>query len=247
LPIYGLLAAGLVFGLMRSFREPRWGWITTSAVLAALCLVALWQVRGAAAANAVAVALVPAALVRAFPPPAGRALFFGLSRAAVMLALLLNPLSLIMFGSVTARALEIATGKPAPEVISDGPGTCRRAADYAPLARLPRGRVLAFIDAGPFLLLETPHAVLAAPYHRNVKGNAAALDVFLGEPRDAAARLQALAVDYVAFCPGAPERYNYGRTAPKGLAALLAQGEVPDFLERIALDGTDLQVYRPRK
>src|SRR4029077_4549166 len=123
-------------------------------------------------------------------------------------------------------------GRP-PLVIADGPGTCRRAADYAPLAKLPRGLVPAFIDAGPFVLMETPHSVVAAPYHRNIKGNGAMLDVFLGPADEAPARLKALGVDYVAFCPGAPERYNYERAAPQGLAARLARGEVPDFLERV--------------
>ena len=132
-------------------------------------------------------------------------------------------------------------------MIADGPGTCRRAADYAPLASLPRGLVLAFIDAGPFLLMETPHAVLAAPYHRNIAGNAAMLDIFLASPEEAQARLAALGVDYVAFCPGAPERYNYVSAAPEGLAASLTRGEVPAFLERIPLEGTDLAVYRVRR
>ena len=139
----------------------------------------------------------------------------------------------------------MASGAPRPVVITDGPGTCRRAADYAALKRLPPGRVLGFIDAGPFVLMETPHAVLAAPYHRNIQGNTAMLDAFLGAPD--AARLKALAVDYVAFCPGAPERYNYAAAAPAGLAASLSRGELPKFLERVALDGNELAVYRPRQ
>ncbi len=250
LPYYGLIAAALVLGLVRLVRERddlRWSWIACLAVLAVLAAIALWQVRGAAAANALAAALVPAALVRALPAPDGRALFLGLGRAALIAAALLNPLALIAIGAAAARGVEIATGAQRPTVIADGPGTCRRAADYAPLARLPRGLVLAFIDAGPFLLMETAHSVLAAPYHRNVKGNAAMLDVFLAAPDEAPARLAALGVDYVAFCPGAPERYNYVRSAPAGLAAALARGEAPAFLERIALDGTDLAVYRRRQ
>jgi hypothetical protein len=87
--------------------------------------------------------------------------------------------------------------------------------------------------------------VLAAPYHRNIQGNTAMLDAFLGAPD--AARLKALAVDYVAFCPGAPERYNYAAAAPAGLAASLSRGELPKFLERVALDGNELAVYRPRQ
>jgi len=106
--------------------------------------------------------------------------------------------------------------------------------------------VLGFIDAGPFLLMETPHEVLAAPYHRNSKGNGAMFDVFLGPVDEAQQRLAALGVDYVAFCPSSAERYTYAKAAPDGLAAALGRGEAPPFLERIALDGTPLAVYRAR-
>jgi hypothetical protein len=249
LPYYGLPAAALVLGCARSLREPpdaRWRWITGMAVLAALFIVALWQVRGAAAANGVAAALVPAALVCALPAMVGRPAYLGLSRAALIAALVLNPLALVAFGAAGARAFEAATGRQPPLLISEGPGTCRQATDYAALARLPKGLVLGFIDAGPLLLMETPHAVLAAPYHRNIRGNAAMLDLFLGSPGEARARLAALGVDYVAFCPGAPERHNYAAAAPDGLAAALARGEVPSFLERIPLDRTNLAVYRAR-
>ena len=249
LACYGLAAAGVILGIVQCARETRVarrGWIGALAVLAALFVVSLWQVRASAAANAVAAAVVAAALVRLFPAPSGSAAALGLSRAALIAALVLNPVALIAIGSATARTVEATTGRQRPTVISDGPGTCRRVSDYAPLARLPRGLVLGFIDAGPFVLMETPHSVLAAPYHRNGKGNAAMLDVFLAPPQQAAKRLAALGVDYVAFCHGAPERHNYAAAAPDGLAAALGRGEVPDFLERLPLAGTDLAVYRVR-
>jgi hypothetical protein len=193
-----------------------------------------------------AAALLPAALVGTLPASSGRELFLGLGRAALIAALLLNPLSMIAIGAAGARAVETATGVQRPVVLSEGPGTCRQAADYARLAQLSKGVVLAFIDAGPFILMETPHAALAAPYHRNIRGNAAMLDIFLGPASEAQKRLAALGVDYIAFCPGSPERYNYAAAAPDGLAATLARGEVPDFLERVPLDGTNLAVYRAR-
>jgi hypothetical protein len=250
LPYYGLLAAGLGLGLLQCLRErdaQPWPWLVGVAVLAALTVVAAWQVRGAAAANAVALALVPAALVRRLQTQDGRAVFLGLGRAVLIAAMLLNPLTLIAIGSAASRAVDIGSGAHPPALIADGPGTCQRGADYVPLARLPRGLVLGFIDAGPYLLMETPHAVLAAPYHRNLKGNAAMFDVFLGSPGDAATRIAELGIDYVAFCPGAPERYTYAAAAPAGLAAALGRGDVPAWLERLALDGTDLLVYRPRR
>jgi hypothetical protein len=246
---YGLPVLALTLGAIHTLRAPtaeRWGWSVCLAVLATLTVVALWQLRGAAAANAFAMALLPAALVRMLPARDGRAAFLGLGRGALIAALAVNPIALIAIGNAGARAVELATGATRPTVIAGGPGTCQRAADYAPLARLPRGLMLGFIDAGPLVLMETPHAVLAAPYHRNLAGNAAMLDVFLAPSGEALGRLKALGVDYVAFCPGAPERYNYATYAPEGLAAALTRGEVPDGLERMAVDGTDLAVYRPR-
>jgi hypothetical protein len=251
---YGLPAIALAAAVVRSLRESgdaRWRWIILFAVIATLFVMALWIVRAAAAANAIAVALVPAALVgmsstSSWPAHEPRANLLGLSRAALVAALLLNPLSLIAIGAVATRAVEATSGAHAATIVSDGPGTCHQAADYAPLARLPRGRVLGFIDAGPFLLMETPHEVLAAPYHRNIKGNGAMFDVFLGPVGEAQQRLAALGVDYLAFCPSSAERYTYSRVAPGGLAAALGQGEAPLFLERIPLDGTPLAVYRAR-
>ncbi len=246
---YGLPAIALVLGAIHCWRAPaaeRWSWLTSLMVLAVLTMLAAWQLRASAAANATAVALVPALLVRNLPVQKGDTVFLGLGRGALLAALLLNPLALAGFGAVAARMAEAASGARWPAVLSDGAGTCRHAAEYAALAHLPRGRVLAFIDAGPFILAETPHAVLAAPYHRNVAGNAAMLDVFLAPPAQAAKRLSALRIDYLAFCPGAPERYNYAAAAPDGLAAALGRGEAPGFLERIVADGSDLVLYRRR-
>jgi hypothetical protein len=76
-------------------------------------------------------------------------------------------------------------------------------------------------------------------------GHAAMFDVFLGRPEEAGARMAARGVD-VAFCPRAPERHNYAAAAPEGLAAALARGEIPEALERIPLEGTDLMVFRRR-
>ena len=58
--------------------------------------------------------------------------------------------------------------------------------------------------------------------------------------------MAARGIDYVAFCPGAPERYNYAAVAPKSLVAALSRNEIPGFLERIQLANTDLAVFRVR-
>src|SRR5262245_30400753 len=206
-------------------------------------LVAICQVRGSVAVNAVALGTVAAAIVRGLPAPEGGAIFFGLGRSALIAALLISPVALIAAGKAVAWTAVQISGSPRPVVISDGPGTCRAPSDYAPLARLPKGLVLGFIDAGPMILMETPHSALAAPFHRNLQGNAAMFDVFLGRPEEAGARLASLGVTYVTFCRGAPERHNYAAAAPEGLAAALARGEIPETLEPIPLEGTELMVF----
>jgi hypothetical protein len=243
---FGIPLAALVLGTIRCLREKgqqRWSWIACTAAQAAFLLISVWELRGTSGANALGAALVPATLLRMLPAPQDRTTYFGIPRAALVAMLFLNPLALLALGSGAARAV-VTTQR---FVAGGDAGTCQRAADYAPLAILPRGRVLAFIDSGPFILMESGHAVLAAPYHRNQAGNIAMLDMFLGAPNDAMARMAEHGIDYVAFCPGAPERYNYVASAPGSLVAALSRNEVPSFLERIPLDDTDLTVYRVRR
>src|SRR4051794_4248005 len=117
LPYYGLPAAGLVLGFLQYLRErgdERWTWIVGVFVLGVLSVVAAWEVRAAAAANAVALALVPAALVRCLQTQNSRAVFLGLGRAALIAALLLNPLALIAIGRAAARAGETVSGTHPP-------------------------------------------------------------------------------------------------------------------------------------
>lgn len=251
LPAYfGIPLAALILGIIRCLWETgqaRWNWIACTASQVAFLLISIWQLRGTGGANALGAALVPAALLLMLPAPQGRASYFGLSRAALVVLLFLNPVALLALGNGAAHAVG-ASAVTTRQILNSGePGTCQRASDYAPLAKLPRGRVLAFIDSGPFILMELEHAVFAAPYHRNQAGNLAMLDMYLAAPNDAKVRMTAHNVDYVAFCPGAPERYDYASAAPAGLAAALSRNDIPDFLERVPLEGTDLTVYRLRR
>ena len=243
---FGLPLAAIVVGVIQSWREAserRWNWIACVAVQTALFSVSVWEVRGAGSANAMAAALFPAALLQLLPAPQGPARLFNIGRPALVAMLLLNPASLLALGNGTAHAF----AEPATKILVSGAaGTCQRPADYTPLASLPRGRVLAFIDSGPFVLMQTDDAVFGAPYHRNQAGNLAMLDMFLAPPPEAEKLMVEHDVAYVAFCPGAPERYTYAEHAPHGLAAVLGKNEIPAFLQRVPLAGTDLAVYRVR-
>jgi hypothetical protein len=245
IPLFALpLLAMAIVGLCAVRSADPWRWITCAAVLAMLTGYAIYQVRSVSGANAVAAALVPAALVRLWPGrPLAPPLALGL-RPAAILALVFNPVTLILAGQVASATADNLLARGSAELVSQGPGTCRRPGDYTMLDTLPRGRVLAFIDAGPMILMRTLHAVLAAPYHRNNSGNLAMLEVMLGRPEDAAARLAALQVDYVAFCPGAAERYIYASAAPDSLAASLAVDRAPAGVERLDRGEYEMRVYR---
>ena len=247
---FGIPLVALVLGIIRCVRErgeQRWNWIACTASLAAVALVSVWEVRGAGGANALGAVLVPAALLQMLPALENRPSYFGVSRVALIAMLFLNPVTLVVLGSGAAHAV-MATDVAAPKIVESGDaGTCQRASDYAPLATLPRGQVLAFIDAGPFILLNSEQTVLAAPYHRNQAGNLAMLDMFLAAPDAAKARMATRGIDYVAFCPGAPERYNYVAAAPDSLVAALSKNQPPGFLDRIPADATDLVIYRVRR
>lgn len=122
---------------------------------------------------------------------------------------------------------------------------CLRIANYAPLARLRAGLILTDIDYGPSLLALTPHAVLAAPYHRLSVGILTAHRALAAPPAQARALVAQSRADYVVTC---------GPRGPVGLgdaerdASLwgrLAAGDVPAWLERVDSDGP-FQVYRMR-
>jgi hypothetical protein len=244
---FGIPLAALILGTIRCLREKgqqRWNWIACTVAQAVFVLVSVWELRGTGGANALGAALVPAALLQMLPASEGRASYFGIPRAALLTMLFLNPVALLALGSGAAHAVAAAAVTTRRLIVSGENGSCQRTADYTPLTGLAPGRMLAFIDSGPFILMESGHSVLAAPYHRNQAGNIAMLDMFLDTPDKAKVRMAARGIGYVAFCPGAPERYQYATYAPDSLAAVLAANDVPDFLERIPLHGTDLAVYR---
>lgn len=96
------------------------------------------------------------------------------------------------------------------------PVAAQLVADGAPRPRL----IASFIDLGPELLLRTGDAVIGAPYHRNVAGLTALLDI-LYAPDDTIAeqRLRARGVEMIVLCRHAPERRDYH--SPDGRGTLV--------------------------
>jgi len=203
--------------------------VATAAILAHFC-VSLWEIRGASAAALASAPVLAAALALAL-----EARKVSTALRLTIAALVVSPISLLCAGGAFAAAFVPG----AKEEVADGnaPASCPHIGDAVPLAALPAGRVMTFIDLGPSILAETAHTVYAAPFHRNSDGNSAMLKIMMGAPDAARAMLVAKKADYLAICPGAPEQYNIGKFAPDGLAMRLQRGERFGFLQPQALEG----------
>ncbi len=222
--------------LMRSPPPERFRWIAGMAPLAALIGVSFWQMRGAAAASMVAAPLFAASVAVMWPRLAS-------AQILLLLSALVSPFSLAIAG-LSAKPLVDAMLKPEP---TGDPSPCHSLSDVASLKQLPRGRVMAPVDLGPAILVETNHDVFAGPYHRNNDGLAALIKLMLAPLPAARQMLSDRRVDYVVTCLPVPDA-NIIKLAPDGLEARLSRGQTPDFLERLNLDPNDkIAVWRVRK
>src|SRR5207302_5390435 len=106
---------------------------------------------------------------------------------------------------------------------------CFKTGSYAALARLPRGLIVTDVDYGSFLLALTPHAVLAAPYHRLSAGILAAHEALSLPPDQARHVLARLRTDYVAVCGAAALRGLSATDREAALWGRLQAGAAPDW------------------
>jgi hypothetical protein len=117
----------------------------------------------------------------------------------------------------------------------------------------PPRTIAAHLDYGPEILYRTPHRVLGTPYHRNAEGILATFAV-LADPDLAVSRqiVEERRVDLVLVCP--LDNWIYGgglQGHPEGstLHALLASGQVPEWLEPMPLpegQSGDVLLFRVR-
>jgi hypothetical protein len=162
--------------------------------------------------------------------------------ARAFAAMLVTP-ALLSAGAIAA--VHAAGNPPTREGDSRVLAGCFKTASYAQLARLPHGVIATEIDYGSFVLALTPHAVIAAPYHRLADGIIAAHRIFTLPPDAARGVLDKFGATYVVAC-GA--RVPPGMSAAERAASLwgrLESGAPPDWLEAVpARDGEVFRVYR---
>jgi hypothetical protein len=162
-----------------------------------------------------------------------------------MVALLITP------ATVTFGAMTIASAAGTRQGVDLDPPerqACLRMQNYAPLARLPIGLLVADqLEWGSYLLAWTPHSVLAASYHRISDSIRKSHQAFALPPEEARRVLERTGVDYVVTCgPQGPLGLTETETAAS-LWGHLRAGEVPEWLAPVPDVPEPFAVYRFRR
>jgi hypothetical protein len=229
--LLGFIAA--LFAIWQTEAMARTRWIIIFALLAIGLVTAFWQIRVFSSAAPLAALPAAYAVLALARPVAGSASF--VARAATT-ALLCVPFS----------SLTYAIALPHDDIRSAGTFACLAPKALAPLAALSPGLVLAPIDSGSHLLSETQHSVIAAPYHRNSAGNRLALEALLASPNAAENIVRQSGAKYLMLCPQMHQVEALRERAPHGLAALIADGGPPDWLQPVPLKDTPYRVFTLR-
>jgi hypothetical protein len=126
-----------------------------------------------------------------------------------------------------------------PKPAAEPADHCYDTAAYALLARQPAGVVLAEPDLGSFVLANTPHSAVSAPYHRMTWGILAAHDALAAPAAQAEGQVRALGASYIVDCPVHRLREPSG-----GLGDDIRRGRPPAWLQSLSGPGQALRVYR---
>ncbi|MEQ1899514.1 MAG: hypothetical protein ABL866_02140 [Devosia sp.] len=121
--------------------------------------------------------------------------------------------------------------------------SCLAPSAFANLAELPPERIMTPIDLGSHMLLFTPHAVVAAPYHRNQQGVRDAFRFFNEAIEVARQIVDARGIGLVVICPAMAEVHGVVPYAPDSFVALREANALPPWLVRKSLSGEPLEIY----
>jgi hypothetical protein len=240
-PVLTLL---LVLLVRRDFAERETALIAAG-MLALATALALFQVRTLPFAAMLAAPLVAGAAASAV----ARRWRLGLDPiwGYAVAALLANPLALTLAGASVAQ--QFGLGAPVPIKAGEtAESRCTHRADYRALAALPPGLVVGMVGFGPYMLAETPHRVVAGPYHRDRDGIVAATEAFTAAPARAREIVQAVRAEYLAFCSISSEFAALVQPGDDTLLAALKRGEPPAWLDPVPdATGSATRVFRVKR
>lgn len=223
-PLAAFVLGALALRRMRPIDRP--AFIIVLSILGGSVLLGAVQLRALVGAQVVASAAVGVAAALAVRATAGQDDARSVVRRWTWL------LAVPMLWMLVVMAVDRLSGRPDVEAADAATMTnCRSFFGDVLGARSP-GLVVATSNFGAFLLKATPHAVLAAPYHRDSRGILAVDAIFTGPDPEAAFR--ATGATYLAACIGDAELRQMAERAPGGLAARLIDGIRPPWLAEFA-------------
>ena len=246
LPVAGLVGYAAMLWRDRGDGDKLVLWAATAgpALLAAALL--LWQSRAGPAAQLLAVpgatALAWMVIVWLFRSP------YLLVRVAGTTAIFLL-VSGILVQQITSHFFP-PKAKPGINAVNKANGLCPTLWALKPVAQVPKGQVLTFVDLGPRLITVTHHDAVAGPYHRNGRDIIDVMRAFRGSAENARATVERRAIDYVLICPGLSESTLYSNQAKNGFYMQLVRGKVPPWLQPVPLPANSpyrmWRVVKPR-
>jgi hypothetical protein len=254
------------------------GWRTATMIMAIPAVgaagwaVLVWRARGdrdllRRTSAAAAIAIVSFALLSWQTRAGPAAQMLGVT-GSVALAWLLLPLAwrstnsaVVVLGTSIVLLLGIGAAVPfvmtfVPDeasskqgkVINKANNLCPSMWAMKPVAKLPKGTIFTFVDLAPRVITITHHNSVAGPYHRNGPAIADTMKAFQGNADQARVLIAKHQADYLMICPNMSQATVFMSRAPKGFYAQLARGQVPGWLQPIALPkDSPLRIWRVMK
>lgn len=218
-------------------------WIAYACFLAVAVIVALVQVRAARFATSLAVPAGATLIV------AARALYLRRPSIGSILGLVGGWIGFAGLGLALVAGMTMALTSPDEPnaAIAASPATteadCRQPSAFTALAALPATNVMTPIDLGSHLLLFTPHAVVAAPYHRDQDGVRDTFRFFNDPIEDARQILTNRGVTLVVICPAMTELRGMPDAAADSFVRLLPEAKLPAWLAETTPPGSVLRTF----
>jgi hypothetical protein len=230
LPAFGLIGYALMLWRTRGDMARFIPWATAAAPALLAVLLLLWQSRASPAAQLLA---VPGATALAWASIAA------VRASRMMLVRVVGTVAafLLISGLLVQQVVEMfpqPKGKSNPAV-GRANGSCPTMAALRPIALQPKGYVLTHVDLGPRLITVTHHDAVAGPYHRNHRDIVETMRAFRGTAEEARQTVAKRGIDYVLICPNISESTIYASQAKNGFYVQLVRGQVPAWLEPVAL------------
>jgi hypothetical protein len=235
--------AGLAVVAWRTLRvrEDRGEWLAYGLFLLTAAVVMLVQIRGS---RLVAPLAVPAGAWLVVAARARYVVSGKLLAAAGLVGTWLVFAGIVLALSVSLIVMALPGNRiGAMAAAVSGRDACLRPQAFAGLAAMPPQRVMSFIDLGSHVLLNTPHSVVAAPYHRNQKGVREAFDFFNTPLEAARSILDARGVTLVVICPAMSEMGGLLDATPDSFVNLYAEGKLPGWLVEASPKDAPLKIY----